>query len=56
MAGLTGYEPHQLTNAFASGRIGSALEYYDFCIYALVAALIFPRPVFPSGSRVPSDG
>src|SRR4051794_10769822 len=39
---------HQTKKATASGWIGSALEYYDFFIYATAASLIFPQLFFPS--------
>ena len=38
----------QSRTAAASGWIGSALEYYDFFIYATAASLIFPQTFFPS--------
>src|SRR4051794_26229891 len=53
MSDPTYHEPHgkhQSRKAAASGWIGSALEYYDFFIYASAAALIFPEIFFPSGN------
>src|SRR5689334_3889157 len=53
MASATEHEPqgtHQTRKATASGWIGSALEYYDFFIYATAASLIFPQLFFPSGN------
>src|SRR5215217_1490651 len=53
MADPTEHEPHgehQSKKAAASAWIGSALEYYDFFIYATAASLIFPQLFFHSGN------
>jgi len=52
MASAAEHEPHgthQTKKATASGWIGSALEYYDFFIYATAASLLFPQLFFPKG-------
>jgi MFS family permease len=40
----------QARKAAAGGWIGSALEYYDFFVYATAASLVFPQLFFPSSN------
>src|SRR2546425_6213250 len=49
MPSSKGSHEHQTRKATASGWVGSALEYYDFFIYATAASLVFPQLFFPSG-------
>src|SRR5579864_6138298 len=49
----SGTDPHNMRQskiAAASGWIGSALEYYDFFIYATAASIVFPQIFFPSNN------
>src|ERR1700754_4586430 len=53
MSSAMTHEPEgrrQTRMAAASGWIGSALEYYDFFIYATAASLVFPQQFFPSSN------
>src|SRR6188472_3436819 len=47
--GTSAHDTQQSRTAAASGWIGSALEYYDFFVYATAASLVFPQIFFPSG-------
>jgi len=50
MTTQTLHSQDQTRKATASGWIGSALEYYDFFIYATAASLVFPQIFFPSAN------
>jgi MFS transporter, MHS family, shikimate and dehydroshikimate transport protein len=41
-----------LTRVLAASLIGNALEWYDYIIYGLAAALVFPELFFPGTSEV----
>lgn len=54
MAGRTSGSAHrndQSRTAAASGWIGSALEFYDFFIYATAASIVFPQVFFPQSDQ-----
>jgi MFS family permease len=48
VANSTAHPISQARKAVAGGWVGSALEYYDFFIYATAASLVFPQIFFPS--------
>ena len=48
--GTDAHDTQQSKKAAASGWIGSALEFYDFFIYATAASLVFPQIFFPAGN------
>jgi metabolite-proton symporter len=41
-------EKNQLVRAVAASTIGTAIEWYDFFLYGLAAALVFPQRFFPA--------
>ena len=49
-AGDAAHRISEARRAVAGGWIGSALEYYDFFIYATAASLVFPQIFFPSSN------
>src|SRR4029450_8334804 len=48
VANGTAHRISEARKAVAGGWVGSALEYYDFFIYATAASLVFPQIFFPS--------
>lgn len=41
-------DPKTLRKVLAAGYLGTTVEYYDFFIYGVAAAMIFPKLFFPS--------
>jgi MFS family permease len=50
-AGGTQLEKSRARRAAASALVGGALEYYDFFLYSLAAAIVFPTLMFPAGTN-----
>ncbi|WP_205124503.1 hypothetical protein [Tsukamurella sputi] len=51
---MTTTQPQQRPSAskiFTVSGFGTAMEYYDFSIYGLAAALVFPKIFFPDSAR-----
>ncbi|MDQ0029090.1 MFS transporter [Arthrobacter bambusae] len=48
--GGTQLEKSRARRAAVSALVGGALEYYDFFLYSLAAATVFPTIMFPSGT------
>ncbi len=52
---MTHENPHQGRSAFKTfcvSGVGTALEFYDFIIYGMAAALVFPQVFFPEMERL----
>src|SRR5437667_8465849 len=42
------YRQRQLVRAVIASAVGTSIEWYDFFLYGVAAALVFPRLFFPS--------
>ena len=41
--------PPGALKAYVASLTGTSLEYYDFAIYSVASALVFPKIFFPGG-------
>ena len=40
----------QLCRAVVASTVGTTIEWYDFFLYGTIAALVFPKLFFPTGT------
>lgn len=48
---VTRKPPAGALKAYVASLTGTSLEYYDFAIYSVASALVFPKIFFPAGDE-----